>query len=261
MTAHPNQQLGEAERRVVEAYAAAHLSDAGGYSSTTHSFMREDVILHMYEILLLLRQAFLAMGWRPEDLREKELLEVGCAWGFRLNQLLGFDFVPERLYGIDLIPEYIDAARRLHPGMTFDVMPASRMTYPDARFDGTIAIMALSAMLDPDMVAASLAEMCRVSREFVLVVDNFRSSYEDVRHGAVYFRGVDWRHVAALGHRGDVAEVKELGRFWSTSQLAWKAHAALQRIVPSLAYAAAIRFPGRHSHRAYLVRLRQKPGR
>ena len=67
MTVRPNHEAGEAERRVVEAYAAAQLSDASGYSSATHSFMREDVILHMYEILMLLRQAFLGLRWRPID--------------------------------------------------------------------------------------------------------------------------------------------------------------------------------------------------
>jgi hypothetical protein len=256
MTAHPSHPPGEAERRAVEAYGAAQLSDAGGYSSATHSYMREDVILHMYEILMLLRQAFLAVRWRPEELREKELLEVGCSWGFRLNQLLGFDFVPERLHGIDLIPEFIEAARRLHPSMNFEVMSARRMTYPDRRFDGTVAIMALSAMLQAEVVNEALAEMCRVSRDFILVIDNFRRNYEDARHGTVFLRGVDRGQIAALAHRPDVAEIRELGSFWSTSRFAWKAYAALRRIAPSIAYAAAIRMPGPHSHRAYLVRLR-----
>jgi hypothetical protein len=145
--------------------------------------------------------------------------------------------------------------------MTFEVMSAGKMTYPDAHFDGAIAVMALSAMSDADMVAESLDEMCRVSREFVFIVDNFRLGYEVARHGSVYLRGVDPRQVLALASRSDVAEVKQLGRFWSTSRIAWKVHAALKRIVPSVAYAAAIRLPGGHSHRGYLVRLHQKQGR
>jgi hypothetical protein len=116
-------------------------------------------------------------------------------------------------------------------------------------------------MLEPAVVDDALSEMCRVSREFVLIIDNFRRGYEDARGGAVFLRGVDPGRIVALAGRPDVAEVRELGSFWSTNRLAWKAHAALQRIAPSIAYAAAIRLPGRHSHRAYLVRLRPKPAR
>ena len=53
MTAPGARQTDEAERRIVAAYEVAQLSDAAGYSSASHSFMREDVVLHTYEILRL----------------------------------------------------------------------------------------------------------------------------------------------------------------------------------------------------------------
>jgi len=58
-------------------------------------------------------------------------------------------------------PEFIEAARQLHPTMSFEVMSARKMTYPDNRFDGSIAVMALSAMLDTAVVDDALSEMCR----------------------------------------------------------------------------------------------------
>jgi hypothetical protein len=240
----------------VEAYRAAHLSDEGGYSRRTHSFMREDVVLHMYEISLLLGRAFATLGWTPSAMEEKRVLEVGCAWGLRLNQLLGFPFTPQRLCGIDLLPEYVAEARRLNPAIRFETMSATAMSFEADSFDLSLAVMALSAMLDAAVIDAALDEMCRVSREAVVIVDSFAVGHEDSRHGAVFFRSVAPAHLARIAARPDVASVTRLGTFWTSSRAAWRAHALLHRIAPSVAYALAIRLPGRHSHHAYLVRMR-----
>lgn len=242
--------------RTVAAYRAAHLSNDGGYSARTHSFMREDVVLHMYEIALLLRTAFVALGWSEPDLARKRVLEVGSAWGFRLNQLLGFPFDPGHLCGIDLIPEYVEAARRLNPAIRFETMSATALEFEPRAFDLSLAVMALSAMPDDDVVSAALAEMCRVSREALLLIDNFEPAFTDARRDVVYFRGVDPSHVERLRSRADVASVTRIGSFWTTSRAAWRLHGLLRRVAPSVAYALAIRLLGRHSHRAYLVRLR-----
>jgi hypothetical protein len=246
---------GPGERRTIEAYRAAHLSDEGGYSRRTHSFMREDVVLHMYEISLLLRRAFETLGWAPAAMGEKRVLEVGSAWGLRLNQLLGFPFDPARLCGIDLLAEYVEEARRLNPAIRFETMSATAMTFPDDGFDLSLAVMALSAMLDPAVIDAALDEMCRVSREALVLVDSFQAGVEDSRRGAVFFRSVAPAHLERIARRPDVVSVTRLGTFWTASHGAWRVHRVLQRVAPSVAYAVAVRLLARHSHHAYLVRL------
>jgi ubiquinone/menaquinone biosynthesis C-methylase UbiE len=243
--------------RAVEAYRTACLENPAGYSPANHGFAREDVILQTYEILLLFRRAYAAAGWNPAAIENKRLLEVGCAWGLRLQQLLGFNMRPENLHGIDLQPTWIDRARATNPAIHWEVMSATALRHADQSFDASVAVMALSAMLEPKVIDAALAEMCRVSREFVLVIDNFEPDYENRTGGVLYFKGVEPGRVERLAARSDVAEVRRIGSFWTTRPWAWRLVARLGRVgLTSVAYAVAVRLLAPHSHRAYLVRLR-----
>jgi hypothetical protein len=244
-------------RQSVEAYRTACLADPAAYSPVNHTFAREDVILLTYEALLLFRQAFLAAGWGPQAMAEKRVLEVGCAWGLRLQQLLGFNLRAENLHGVDLQPSWIEQARATNPNVHWATMSATALSYPDHSFDAAFAVMALSAMLDPAVIDDALAEMCRVSREFLLIVDNFEPGHTDQGRGAVFLRGVDPARIERLARRSDVACVRRLGSFWTTRRWAWKLAARLERLgLGSIAYAVAVRLLAPHSHRGYLVRLR-----
>ena len=242
--------------RIVEAYRQACIDRPGGYSSSAHCFTREDVIQQTYEILLLFRKAFIRAGWDADGLARKHLLEVGCAWGLRLPQLLGFNMRPDNLYGVDLQEPYIEEARRNNPAIHYDVMSATELAFSDDSFDASFAVMSLSAMIDPGVIERSLAEMCRVSREFMLIVDNFEPSYENAARGATFFKGVEPSVVEGLARRPDVKQVLRLGSFWTTSRVAWKLASALSRVgLGSMAYAFAVRLLAPHSHRGYFVEL------
>ncbi len=244
---------------IVEAYQKAHLNNPDGYLPENHSYMREDVILHMYEIMLLFRKAFLANGWSAREMGEKKILEVGCAWGYRLNQLTGFDLHHENLCGIDLLPQYVEMARRRYPGIRFEQMSATQMSFDDNSFDFSCAVMALSAMLDPKVIDDSLAEMCRVTRHSVLIVDDSNPAHENRRDGALYFKGIDPSRLQKLVDMGLAESVRELGSFWSTSATAWKLNSVLRKVgLESVAYAVAIRTLARHSHKAWLIKLNKE---
>jgi ubiquinone/menaquinone biosynthesis C-methylase UbiE len=241
---------------IVEAYEKALLLGEGGYLPATHSFMREDVILQMAEYMQLFRKAFLAGGWKNTDLRDKRVLEIGCAWGLRLVQLLGFDFQPANMYGIDLLQPYINYAKSNNPLVNYEVMSATAMSFEDRFFDFSFACVSLSAMFDGEVIDSALAEMCRVSKDFVLVIDNFEPSYEDRRNGVLCFKGVDQTHLEKLNRRADVASVTQIGSFWTTSKTSWIMYRALKKIkLESIAYAVAIRMLARHSHKAFLVKM------
>ena len=245
------------DERILEAYRKACLEDPSGYSPANHCLTREDVILQMYEVALLFRRAFARVGWDATALEHKRLLEVGCGWGLRLQQVLGFNTRPQNLVGIDLQPSWIERARSTNPAIRWDVMSATNLSFTDRSFDASFAVMALSAMIDPEVARAALGEMCRVSREFIVIVDNFEPSYENRARGAVYFRGVEPEIVEGLSSLDEVAGVERLGSFWTTRRWAWRLAAALTRVgLSSIAYAFAVRLLAPHSHRGYLVRLR-----
>jgi ubiquinone/menaquinone biosynthesis C-methylase UbiE len=243
-------------QRIVDSYRQACIDRPGGYSSAAHCFTREDVVQQTYEVLLLFRKAFLRAGWDADALPQKRVLEIGSAWGLRLQQLLGFNMNPDNLFGVDLQQSYVEEARRNNPAMHYEVMSATDLAYADDSFDASFAVMSLSAMIDPAVINRSLAEMCRVSRNFVLVIDNFDPTYENAAGGATFFKGVERSRIEELSRRPDVRRVLPLGSFWTTSRAAWKLAALLSRVrLGSIAYALAVRLLAPHSHRGYFVEL------
>lgn len=242
----------------INRYQQAHFSDENGYQPYNHNFLREDVVLQMYEYIQIFRKSFSQMGWGNQDMSSKKVLEIGSAWGLRLSQLLGFNFNPGNLFGIDIQEEYIRQARQLNPLITFEVMSATEIKYPDKHFDCSFACVTMQAMMDDTVIAQSLSEMCRVSREFILLVDIFDPKYFCQRNGSVYLKGVDIKHIKNLEMADAVDQVNLVGSFWTTSNTSWRIFRLLSRIGFSTvsSYTLAINLLAKHSHQAYLVKLR-----
>ncbi len=54
-----------------------------------------------------------------------------------------------------------------------------------------------------------------------------------------------------------VKNVQFLGSFWTTNSASWRIYRLLNKIkISSISYALIIRLLAKHSHKAYLVRLR-----
>jgi 2-polyprenyl-3-methyl-5-hydroxy-6-metoxy-1,4-benzoquinol methylase len=89
------------------------------------------------------------------------ILEVGCAFGATAQHVARGQ---RALVGIDAAPVAIETARRLaadQPGLSFEVMDATRLLFPDGRFDLVYSID-LIEHLHPDDVARHLLEVRRV---------------------------------------------------------------------------------------------------
>ncbi len=243
----------------INRYHQAHFSDENGYQPNNHNFAREDVILQMYEYVQVFRKAFLMAGWSNKDISSKKVLEIGSAWGLRLNQLLGFNLRPINLFGIDIQEEYIRQARQLNPFISFEVMSATEINYPDKYFDCSFVCVALQAMMDDTVITQSLSEMCRVSREFILIVDIFDPKYSCQRNGAMYLKGIDLKHIKDLEDVDTVEQVNLIGSFWSTNKLSWLVYRLLNKIgFPTLmSYVFSVVLFPKHSHKAYFVKLRK----
>jgi len=99
-------------------------------------------------------------GFSP--LQDKRVIDLGCGCGDVLASLTYLAAQPCNLYGIDLLPERIKAARRAYPGICFICGNAESLEFPDAHFDLVLLFTVLSSILDDRMAHNVAREACRV---------------------------------------------------------------------------------------------------
>lgn len=104
------------------------------------------------------------------DLTSVQILDVGCGLGDALRRFISYGVRPERLHGIDLLPERASLARCLAPQVNFVCGNAAALPYPDARFSIVMQLTAFSSVLDPGLRARMAAEMLRVLHPSGLII-------------------------------------------------------------------------------------------
>jgi ubiquinone/menaquinone biosynthesis C-methylase UbiE len=131
-----------------------------------------------------------------EDLRSKNLLEIGCGEGYWLREFIAWGARPENIRGIDLLEDRVAEARRLSPSeINIDCGSAAKLEFPDESFDVVLQSTMFTSILDASLKQQIAAEMLRVLRREGLIlwydyhVNNPRNS--DVR-------GVKRREIAQL---------------------------------------------------------------
>ena len=86
------------------------------------------------------------------------VLDLGCGTGTFAGM-----FDPARYTGVDIVPEYVAAARAAHPGHTFEIMNAQQLAFPSQTFDACF-IAGVIHHLDDAAATAVLREVARVTR-------------------------------------------------------------------------------------------------
>ena len=144
------------EARVREAYARRRTGDRYAFSNPAHLYMmqeREAAVLS-----LLGREGLLPLG-------DRAILEVGCGSGQWLLDFVRWGARPDRLHGVDLLPERIARARRVcAPEVTLTQCGATALPYGDGTFDLVLQATVLSSILDDGVRHAIASEMLRVLR-------------------------------------------------------------------------------------------------
>lgn len=92
----------------------------------------------------------------------KRILDIGCGYGHVLAQLEKWEAQRDHLYGIDLLPDRIEAARRAYPGIHFTCGNAEHLDFPDAHFDLVLLFTVFSSILDDGMAHNVAGEVRRV---------------------------------------------------------------------------------------------------
>ena len=95
-------------------------------------------------------------------LSEKRVLDAGCGNGTALAELIDFGAKPTNLYGIDLLPDRIETARKLFPFINFSCVNAEYLNFPTGFFDLILSFTVFSSILEDSMAAAVAAELNRV---------------------------------------------------------------------------------------------------
>lgn len=110
------------------------------------------------------REATMAALLRSAGLRSLaglRILDVGCGRGATLRQYLDYDADPAHLWGIDLMPEFVEQARSAaNPQVICG--SATDLPFPDGSFDFVSQFMLFTSVLDSDVKHRIAAEIDRV---------------------------------------------------------------------------------------------------
>lgn len=161
------------------------------------------------------------------DLAGKKILEVGCGSGYWLRQFVQWGAHPENLFGVDLLPDRVQKAKRLcGPSVAILVANGVDLQFEDGTFDLVLQSTVFSSILDPMTSRLVASEMLRVLKPtgFVLWYDFFVKS---PRNPDV--RGVTQRDIQEL-FRGCSVELERVtlapplarrlaGRYWTLCEL------------------------------------------
>lgn len=91
-----------------------------------------------------------------------EVLDVGCGGGWWLRELDDDPAVHARLYGVDILPDRVSAARLRVPEATITVCDVRLLPFDDRRFDLVSLFTVLSSLGSHEHVRSALQECWRV---------------------------------------------------------------------------------------------------
>jgi len=107
---------------------------------------------------LLRRQSLLPLAG-------KRVLDIGCGNGEVLRDLVRYGAAPAALFGVDLLPERLAAARARSAAMVqFSLGDATHLPYPAGYFDIALHFTVLSSIVDATARREAAAEAMRVLR-------------------------------------------------------------------------------------------------
>ena len=147
------------EARIRTAYARRKQLDLEGRYSCFNAgnlLIEQEIERHFLSTLYRLERT---------PLRDKQILEVGCGSGDWLRKLICWGAQPENIFGIDLLEERINEARRLLPKtVTLTAGNASKLEFSDQAFDLVFQFTVFTSVLDGTLKGKIANEMLRVLR-------------------------------------------------------------------------------------------------
>ena len=151
----------EYDQELARIRAEYHRRDATPAISHRYRLEHAEVRLNLEGIRHAIRKTFTLHG--IVTLAGKHLLDIGCGYGNWLRHLVeSYGATQEQCVGIDLMEEYITAARTTSPEMEWYVGSAHALPFADASFDLLLCFTVFSSILDETLSEAVAREMWRV---------------------------------------------------------------------------------------------------
>ena len=98
----------------------------------------------------------------PHNLTRCRVLDVGCGYGSLLNLFHEQGVPADGLFGIDLLLNRIQVARKRYPSFTLKEGNAEQIDFPDKRFDVVTVFTVFSSILDRGMAESVARNIARV---------------------------------------------------------------------------------------------------
>jgi ubiquinone/menaquinone biosynthesis C-methylase UbiE len=159
-------QIKTEEARIMRAYADRQRSVPGTqYSCFNSGTLLIEQELERYILAGLGRFVRTSAEGRGghEPLDDKQILEVGCGRGLRLQNLIRWGARPEKLFGLDLQPTRIAEARRLLPeSVHLSSGNATQLQFETQKFDLVFLFTVFSSILDHGVRTGVGQEILRV---------------------------------------------------------------------------------------------------
>jgi len=155
--------FAEAER-IRDAYARRdqnYSSRVLSSPSAKYSMFNKAALLKIQEVHFEMLQAL--RRFHCDDLANRKILEVGCGHGHWLRQFIQWGTLPENIFGVDLLPDRIETAKKLLPSaVTVMCADASRLLFEDESFDLVLEAVSFTSIFDWAMAKSIASEMVRV---------------------------------------------------------------------------------------------------
>jgi SAM-dependent methyltransferase len=103
-------------------------------------------------------------------LGSRTALDVGCGGGWWLRQLLRWGADPEQIYGVDVLPDAVTAAARVHPAVRIARAGADALPFRTGGYDLVSQFTVFSSILDAGVRRRAAGEMLRVLKPGGLVL-------------------------------------------------------------------------------------------
>jgi ubiquinone/menaquinone biosynthesis C-methylase UbiE len=113
------------------------------------------------------RQVYISTFFRRlglSSLKDLRILDLGCGSGAMLRRFLDFGAEPGNCVGIDLAPNHVQSARRLHPNFVFVEGSGAQLPFADEEFDIVHQATVFTSVLDPEIKRAMASEIMRTLR-------------------------------------------------------------------------------------------------
>lgn len=117
-----------------------------------------------WELLKLLKK------FGINSFEDKKILDIGCGTGGEIRNFIQYGATLKNLYGIDLLEDRIETAKKLSPNINLKCANAVKLPYENESFDIVIQFTVFTSILNFEMKKAIANEMLRVLKSDGVII-------------------------------------------------------------------------------------------